>query len=162
MIFLLGLLWVVRVFRLGRLLWFFEGVKGVCWLLFILVKLLFGLVNIVMLLGLIIFIYVIIGMLLFGYVKKSNGIMDVVNFEMFGNFMFLLFWVGIVVGWNIIFDLFMVFEFDCDLNMDNGGFNGNCGNCFFVVFFFVSYILIIFLIMINMYIVVILENFNEV
>lgn len=101
-------------------------------------------------------------MLLFGYVKKSNGIMDVVNFEMFGNFMFLLFWVGIVVGWNIIFDLFMVFEFDCDLNMDNGGFNGNCGNCFFVVFFFVSYILIIFLIMINMYIVVILENFNEV
>lgn len=101
-------------------------------------------------------------MFFFGYVKKINGIMDVVNFEIFGNLMFLLFCVGMVVGWNIIFDLFMVLLFDCDLYLENDGFNGNCGNSFFVVFFFVSYIIIIFLIIINMYIVVILENFNEV
>lgn len=156
-----GLLRVVRVFRLGRLLRFFEGAKGVRRLLFTLVKSLPGLVNIAMLLGLIIFIYAIIGMSSFGYVKKTNGITDVVNFETFGNSMLLLFRVGTAAGWNTILDPLMVTPPDCNKTLDNGGPNGDCGNKFLAVFFFVSYILIIFLIMINMYIAVILENFNE-
>lgn len=161
MIFSPGLLRVVRVFRLGRLLRFFEGAKGVRMLLFALVKSLPGLVNIAMLLCLIIFIYAIIGMSSFGYVKKTNGITDVVNFETFGNSMLLLFRVGTAAGWNTILDPLMVSTPDCDENLDNGGLNGNCGNRFLAVFFFVTYILIIFLIIINMYIAVILENFNE-
>jgi len=156
-----GLLRVVRVFRLGRLLRFFEGAKGVRRLLFALVKSLPGLVNIAMLLCLIIFIYAIIGMSSFGYVKKTNGITDVVNFETFGNSMLLLFRVGTAAGWNTILDPLMVTPPDCDPDLDNGGLNGNCGNRFLAVFFFVSYIVIIFLIIINMYIAVILENFNE-
>lgn len=156
-----GLLRVVRVFRLGRLLRFFEGAKGVRRLLFALVKSLPGLVNIAMLLCLIIFIYAIIGMSSFGYVKKTNGITDVVNFETFGNSMLLLFRVGTAAGWNTILDPLMVSPPDCDPHLKNGGLNGNCGNSFLAVFFFVSYILIIFLIIINMYIAVILENFNE-
>lgn len=156
-----GLLRVVRVFRLGRLLRFFEGAKGVRRLLFALVKSLPGLVNIAMLLCLIIFIYAIIGMSSFGYVKKTNGITDVVNFETFGNSMLLLFRVGTAAGWNTILDPLMVSPPDCDPDLDNGGLNGNCGNRFLAVFFFVSYIIIIFLIIINMYIAVILENFNE-
>lgn len=161
MIFSPGLLRVVRVFRLGRLLRFFEGAKGVRRLLFALVKSLPGLVNIAMLLCLIIFIYAIIGMSSFGYVKKSNGITDVVNFETFGNSMLLLFRVGTAAGWNTILDPLMVTPPDCNKTLDNGGPNGDCGNEFLAVFFFVSYILIIFLIIINMYIAVILENFNE-
>ena len=156
-----GLLRVVRVFRLGRLLRFFEGAKGVRRLLFALVKSLPGLVNIAMLLCLIIFIYAIIGMSSFGYVKKTNGITDVVNFETFGNSMLLLFRVGTAAGWNTILDPLMVSPPDCDPDLNNGGLNGNCGNRFLAVFFFVSYIIIIFLIIINMYIAVILENFNE-
>lgn len=156
-----GLLRVVRVFRLGRLLRFFEGAKGVRRLLFALVKSLPGLVNIAMLLCLIIFIYAIIGMSSFGYVKKTNGITDVVNFETFGNSMLLLFRVGTAAGWNTILDPLMVSAPDCDPDIENDGENSNCGNRFLAVFFFVSYILIIFLIIINMYIAVILENFNE-
>ena len=161
MIFSPGLLRVVRVFRLGRLLRFFEGAKGVRRLLFALVKSLPGLVNIAMLLCLIIFIYAIIGMSSFGYVKKTNGITDVVNFETFGNSMLLLFRVGTAAGWNTILDPLMVTPPDCNNTLDNGGPNGDCGNRILAVFFFVSYILIIFLIIINMYIAVILENFNE-
>lgn len=161
MIFSPGLLRVVRVFRLGRLLRFFEGAKGVRRLLFALVKSLPGLVNIAMLLCLIIFIYAIIGMSSFGYVKKTNGITDVVNFETFGNSMLLLFRVGTAAGWNTILDPLMVTPPDCNETLDNGGPNGDCGNKILAVFFFVSYILIIFLIIINMYIAVILENFNE-
>ena len=161
MIFSPGLLRVVRVFRLGRLLRFFEGAKGVRRLLFALVKSLPGLVNIATLLCLVIFIYAIIGMSSFGYVKKSNGITDVVNFETFGNSMLLLFRIGTAAGWNTILDPLMVRPPDCDPHLPDSGPNGNCGNRFLAVFFFVSYILIIFLIIINMYIAVILENFNE-
>jgi len=75
--------------------------------------------------------------------------------------MLLLFRVGTAAGWNTILDPLMVTPPDCDPDLDNGGLNGNCGNRFLAVFFFVSYIVIIFLIIINMYIAVILENFNE-
>lgn len=161
MIFSPGLLRVVRVFRLGRLLRFFEGAKGVRRLLFTLVKSLPGLVNIAMLLFLIIFIYAIIGMSSFGYVKKTNGITDVVNFETFGNSFLLLFRVGTAAGWNTILDPLMVTPPDCDDTATEKSPTGDCGNRILAVIFFVTYILIIFLIMINMYIAVILENFNE-
>lgn len=158
-----GLLRVVRVFRIGRLLRFFEGAKGVRRLLFALVKSLPGLVNIATLLFLIIFIYAIIGMSSFAYVKKTNGITDVVNFETFGNSMLLLFRIGTAAGWNTILDPMMVTVPDCDPNLTPPGkaMNGNCGNPVLAVIYFVSYILLIFLIIVNMYIAVILENFNE-
>lgn len=160
MIFSPGLLRVVRVFRLGRLLRFFEGAKGVRRLLFALVKSLPGLGNIATLLCLVIFIYAIIGMSSFSYVKKSNGIDEVVNFETFGNSMLLLFRVGTAAGWNTILDPLMSQPPDCDETFE-GRPNGNCGMPLLAVPYFVSYILAIFLIIINMYIAVILENFNE-
>lgn len=158
-----GLLRVARVFRIGRLLRFFEGAKGVRRLLFALVKSLPGLVNIATLLFLIIFIYAIIGMSSFAYVKKANGITDVVNFETFGNSMLLLFRIGTAAGWNTILDPMMVDIPDCDPKFSPPGvkMGGNCGKPLLAVIYFVSYILFIFLIIINMYIAVILENFNE-
>lgn len=62
------------------------------------------------------FIYVIIGMLLFGYVKKIGVLNDVVNFEMFGSSMLLLFRLFILVGWNDVFELLLIKMFDCDEN----------------------------------------------
>lgn len=159
-----GLLRVVRVFRLGRLLRFFESAKGIRRLLFALVKSLPGLVNIAMLLFLIIFIYSIIGMSLFGYVKKWNGITEVVNFETFGNSMLLLFRIGTAAGWNTILDPIMLEQGRppyCDANKEPGGMNGDCGIPWLAVIYFVSYITLLFLIIVNMYIAVILENFNE-
>lgn len=82
-----------------------------------------------------------------------------VNFEIFGCFMLLLFCLFIGVGWNDILELLMFCEFDCDLNY--GGFlNGNCGFFVGVVIYFVFYIFIVFFIIVNMYIVIIFENVN--
>merc|ERR1719285_1618105 len=39
---------------------------------------------------------------------------------------------------------------------------GDCGNKGLAIFFFIVYILVVFLIIINMYIAVILENFDEI
>ena len=155
-----GLLRVVRVFRLARLLRFFEGAKGIRSLLFALVKSLPGLANIGCLLFLFMFIYACIGMSLWGNVKHTGYLDDVVNFETFFSSLLLLFRIATAAGWNTILEPMMVQPPDCDENKDNLP-NGDCGTPWLAVIYFVSYILLIFLVTVNMYIAVILENFNE-
>lgn len=155
-----GLLRVVRVFRLARLLRFFESAKGIRSLLFALVKSLPGLANIGCLLFLFMFIYACIGMSLWGNIKHTGYLDDVVNFETFFSSLLLLFRIATAAGWNTILEPMMVTPPDCDPNM-NGQPNGDCGIPWLAVVYFVSYILLIFLVTVNMYIAVILENFNE-
>lgn len=49
---------------------------------------------------------------------------------------------------------------DCDITYMKQP-NGNCGHPVIAIIFFVSFIIINFMIVINMYIAVILENFNQ-
>jgi hypothetical protein len=155
-----GLLRVVRVFRLARLLRFFEGAKGIRSLLFALVKSLPGLANIGCLLFLFMFIYACIGMSLWGNVKLTGYLDDVVNFRTFFSSLLLLFRIATAAGWNTILEPMMVTPPDCDPDY-KGLPSGNCGTPWLAVIYFVSYILLIFLVTVNMYIAVILENFNE-
>ena len=47
--------------------------------------------------------------------------------------------------------------------MEDGGDDvGDCGNATLAIIFFIAYIVVVFLIIINMYIAVILENFDEI
>ncbi|XP_048586351.1 sodium channel protein 1 brain isoform X2 [Nematostella vectensis] len=156
-----SLLRVVRVFRVGRLLRFFEAARGIRRLLFSLVISTPALFNIGALLFLIIFIYAIIGMSIFGHVKKTEALNDVVNFETFGSSFVLLFRLMTSAGWNDILDPLMISEPDCDPNY-RGLPSGNCGNKYMAPIYLGSFVVIIFLILINMYIAVILENYNQV
>jgi hypothetical protein len=155
-----GLLRVVRVFRLARLLRFFESAKGIRSLLFALVKSLPGLANIGCLLFLFMFIYACIGMSLWGNIKLTGYLDDVVNFRTFFSSLLLLFRIASAAGWNTILEPMMITPPDCDENLDVSP-NGDCGTPWLAVIYFVSYILLIFLVTVNMYIAVILENFNE-
>ena len=164
------LLRVVRVFRIGRVLRLVKAAKGIRKLLFALVISLPALFNIGMLLALVIFIYAIFGMSLFGTVQLTGALDDVVNFQTFGNSMVLLFRLTTAGGWNDILEPLMVTTGDgCNKTHmfmpDNGEArevpNGNCGNAGLAVFFMVSFVIITFLIMINMYIAVILENYSQ-
>ena len=157
-----GLFRVVRVFRLGRLLRFFDGAKGIRKLLFTIVKSAPALSNIGTLLFLIIFIYAIMAMNLFGQLAHQGAINEIANFETFGSSMCLLFRISTAAGWNGVLDAAMVQPPLCDPTKGSGGISkGNCGNKLVAVLFFVSYIVLIVLIIINMYIAVILENFNQ-
>jgi len=51
---------------------------------------------------------------------------------------------------------------DCDRHLENGNpsKNGNCGNYALGVAFFCTYLVMTFLIVVNMYIAIILENFG--
>uniref|UniRef100_A0A3P9I943 Sodium channel protein n=1 Tax=Oryzias latipes TaxID=8090 RepID=A0A3P9I943_ORYLA len=154
---------VIRLARIGRVLRLIKSAKGIRTLLFALMMSLPALFNIGLLLFLVMFIYAIFGMSSFAYVKKDKGIDDLFNFETFGNSMICLFQITTSGGWDTLLDpILNSNETDCDRNKEHPGSNtkGDCGNPPVGIAFFVSYIIISFLIVVNMYIAVILENFN--
>ncbi|XP_014104648.1 PREDICTED: sodium channel protein type 2 subunit alpha-like isoform X6 [Pseudopodoces humilis] len=154
---------VVRLARIGRILRLIKGAKGIRTLLFALMMSLPALFNIGLLLFLVMFIYAIFGMSNFAYVKREVGIDDMFNFETFGNSMICLFQITTSAGWNNLLNPILNSGApDCDPHKDHPGSSvkGDCGNPSVGIFFFVSYIIISFLVVVNMYIAVILENFS--
>ncbi|XP_015592583.1 sodium channel protein 60E [Cephus cinctus] len=155
------LLRVVRVFRIGRILRLIKAAKGIRKLLFALVVSLPALFNIGALLALITFIYAIIGMSVFGHVRKQGALDDMVNFETFGRSMQLLFRLMTSAGWNDVLESLMVQPPDCDPTPTSRQMNGDCGYPLLAITYFTSFIIISYMIVINMYIAIILENFNQ-
>ncbi|RVE70489.1 hypothetical protein OJAV_G00065000 [Oryzias javanicus] len=153
---------VIRLARIGRILRLIKGAKGIRTLLFALMMSLPALFNIGLLLFLVMFIFSIFGMSNFGYVKHSAGIDDLYNFETFGNSMIILFMITTSAGWDGLLLPILNYPPDCDSNLENPGttVKGDCGNPSVGIFFFVMYIIISFLIVVNMYIAIILENFS--
>ncbi|XP_045030730.1 sodium channel protein 60E isoform X2 [Daphnia magna] len=154
------LLRVVRVFRLGRVLRLVKAAKGIRKLLFALIVSLPALFNIGALLALITFIYAIIGMALFGHVTHSGAINEMVNFETFGRSMLLLFRLMTGAGWNDILNPLLIQPPYCDITYHNLPY-GNCGSPILATLYLVSFIVLSSMIVINMYIAVLLENFNQ-
>ncbi|XP_018409741.1 PREDICTED: sodium channel protein type 2 subunit alpha-like [Nanorana parkeri] len=154
---------VIRLARIGRILRLIKGAKGIRTLLFALMMSLPALFNIGLLLFLVMFIYAIFGMSNFAYVKKEAGIDDMYNFETFGNSMICLFMITTSAGWDGLLAPILNSKYpDCDPAIEHPGSSvrGDCGNPSVGIFFFVSYIIISFLVVVNMYIAVILENFG--
>ncbi|KFM60100.1 Sodium channel protein 60E, partial [Stegodyphus mimosarum] len=160
------LLRVIRLIRIGRILRLIKAAKGIRKLLFALVISLPALFNIGALLFLVTFVYAIIGMSLFGHVKLpeagsgTGGLSEMVNFQTFANSMILLFRLATSAGWNDVLDALMVQPPNCDIHYMNLP-NGNCGHPTLAVIYLVTYIIINFMVIINMYIAVILENLSQ-
>ncbi|GFR23957.1 sodium channel protein 60E [Trichonephila clavata] len=155
------LLRVIRLVRIGRILRLIKAAKGIRKLLFALVISLPALFNIGALLFLITFVYAIVGMFLFGHVRLqdsdgvSGGLSEMVNFQTFANSMILLFRLTTSAGWNDVLDSLMIQPPNCDPQL------GDCGHPTLAVVYLVTYIIINFMVIINMYIAVILENLSQ-
>ncbi|NXS28311.1 SCN5A protein, partial [Pomatostomus ruficeps] len=150
---------VIRLARIGRILRLIRGAKGIRTLLFALMMSLPALFNIGLLLFLVMFIYAIFGMANFAYVKMEGGIDDMFNFQTFANSMLCLFQITTSAGWDgLLSPILNTGPPFCDPNIN--GTIGECGKPAIGIIYFVSYIIISFLIVVNMYIAVILENFN--
>ncbi|XP_030244894.1 sodium channel protein para isoform X20 [Drosophila navojoa] len=154
------LLRVVRVAKVGRVLRLVKGAKGIRTLLFALAMSLPALFNICLLLFLVMFIFAIFGMSFFMHVKEKSGINDVYNFKTFGQSMILLFQMSTSAGWDGVLDA-IINEEACDPPDNDKGYPGNCGSATVGITFLLSYLVISFLIVINMYIAVILENYSQ-
>ncbi|KAF4024151.1 hypothetical protein G4228_016072 [Cervus hanglu yarkandensis] len=153
---------VIRLARIGRILRLIRGAKGIRTLLFALMMSLPALFNIGLLLFLVMFIYSIFGMASFASVKWEAGIDDMFNFQTFANSMLCLFQITTSAGWDgLLSPILNTGPPYCDPNLIiNNSTRGDCGNPIVGIIFFTTYIIISFLIVVNMYIAVILENFN--
>ncbi|KAL8164881.1 UNVERIFIED_CONTAM: Sodium channel protein type 5 subunit alpha [Gekko kuhli] len=153
---------VIRLARIGRILRLIRGAKGIRTLLFALMMSLPALFNIGLMLFLVMFIYAIFGMANFAYVKKEHGIDDMFNFQTFANSMLCLFQITTSAGWDgLLNPILNTGPPYCDPygNHTNNS-KGDCGSPAVGILFFVTYIIISFLIVVNMYIAIILENFS--
>ncbi|XP_074158315.1 sodium channel protein type 9 subunit alpha-like [Sminthopsis crassicaudata] len=160
-----GQMQAIRLMRCGRVLNFIKGTKGIGTLISAMILSLPALLNIVLLFFLIMIIYAIIGMSQFAYVKKDAGINDMFNFETFGNSIFCLFQITTFAGWDgLIAPILNTGPPDCDPEKLRPGISlkGDCGSPIFGIFYFVSFLIISFLLLVNMFIIVILEIFNAV
>ncbi|XP_023372130.1 sodium channel protein type 7 subunit alpha [Otolemur garnettii] len=148
---------IVHVLRLGK------GPKVFHDLMLPFVLSLPALLNIGLLIFLLMFVYAICGMYNFAYVKKEAGINDVSNFETFVSSMLCLFQVTIFAGWDGMLKAIFRSEWsDCDPDKINPGtqVRGDCGSPSVGILYFVSYILLSWLVIVNMYIVVVMEFLN--
>lgn len=161
------LLRVVRVFRIGRVIRLVKAAKGIRKLLFALIISVPALFNIATLLFLFMFIFAIIGMMFFMNVRHKDALDETTNFETFGRSILLLFRLSTSAGWNdVLYPL--IDESDCNrthytdsLGVPVQASQGDCPNQTLAVIFFVCYLFVSFMVIINMYIAVILENFNQ-
>ncbi|XP_064171574.1 sodium channel protein type 4 subunit alpha B-like isoform X1 [Anguilla rostrata] len=154
---------IMRAARIGCILRLIRGFEGVNKLLRALMMSLPAIFNFVLLLFINMFIFSIIGMSLFGHVKKMHGINDMTNFETFGNSMLSMFQTTTLAGWDgLLLPILHSGPPDCDPYFENPGTSvrGNCASPTLGIIFFCSYIIISLLIVVNMYIAIILENFK--
>nr|UIX25865.1 voltage-gated sodium channel alpha subunit [Lymnaea stagnalis] len=162
------LLRVIRVFRIGRILRLIKGAKGIRKLLFALIISLPAIFNIGALLFLIMYMYAIIGMSSFIHVRVNGVMTEIINFQTFGNSFMLLLRLATSAGWNDILEALLISPPYCNPNfytLPDGTMKesvyGDCGTPYLAIPYMVSYIIIVWLIVINMYIAVILENFSQ-
>lgn len=74
--------------------------------------------------------------------------------------MHLLFRLITSAGWNDVLESLMVEPPECDPHYKHQS-NGDCGYPLLAILYFTSFIIINYMIVINMYIAIILENFNQ-
>ncbi|RMZ93884.1 sodium channel para isoform X6 [Brachionus plicatilis] len=155
---------VVRVVRIGRILRLVKGARGIRTLLFALAISMPALINIGLLLLLVIFIYAIFGMFFFMYVKYDAGLNELFNFENIYRSMITLFPLCTSAGWaSVLKALTNDHPPDCDPTVPTLSqiSKGNCSNSTIAIPYLISYLVISFLVVVNMYIAVILENFSQ-
>ncbi|KAI1884137.1 hypothetical protein AGOR_G00223350 [Albula goreensis] len=149
-----------RIFRLVRLI---RTAKGIQQLLSSLMMSSPAIFNISLVFFLIMYTYSLFGMYNFGHVKKMMPSSDdIFNFETIGNSIICMFMISTWSGWDLLDPIMASVPPDCDPYLENPGSDvrGNCGSPAVGIVFFCSYIIMSFLLVANMCIVIILENFN--
>ncbi|XP_053122282.1 sodium channel protein type 5 subunit alpha-like isoform X3 [Hemicordylus capensis] len=152
---------IIRVVRISRILRLIRAARGIRTLLFALLMSLPALANIGLLLFLIMFIYAIFGMKNFACAGCGDHIDNIFNFQTFGGSMLCLLQMTTSAGWDgLLHDMLDSINASCFPNVTMMHLNRASVTNGVAIGYFVSYIIISFLIVVNMYIAVIIENFS--
>ena len=124
--------------------------------------------NVGGLLTLFIYLYSVLGVFLFAHVKLNNQLSEHANFQTFGNAALTLFRISTGESWNsLMFDCGRQrsIDYECVVEQtyeeqQRDGIQG-CGNMLSSRAFFISYMLLIPFIFLNLFIAIILEGFEK-
>eukprot|EP01062_Namystynia_karyoxenos_P077655 TRINITY_DN7862_c0_g1_i2.p1 TRINITY_DN7862_c0_g1~~TRINITY_DN7862_c0_g1_i2.p1 ORF type:complete len:1743 (+),score=545.20 TRINITY_DN7862_c0_g1_i2:113-5341(+) len=152
----LGVVTVFRVLRILRLARMARSAKGVHLLLKTLFLSLPSLFNVVGIVTLIFFVFAVVGMRLFGRVRRGPSMGRYANFETFGNAMLMLLRLCTGGGWQGVMADCRVEAPECDQRL------GECGSHPAAVAYFVAFTLCGMYVLLNLFIAVILDSFDEV
>nr|KAG5688830.1 hypothetical protein BaRGS_017062 [Batillaria attramentaria]KAG5709200.1 hypothetical protein BaRGS_028656 [Batillaria attramentaria] len=124
--------------------------------------------NIMALLLLVVYIYAIVGMVMFANVKLTGEIDEFENFHNFYHSVVLLIRLATKAGWNKVLQSLLIQPPDCDpeyITLSDGTKRksqyGECGVPWMAIPYMVSYIFVVNLLLMNLYIGVILENYTQ-
>lgn len=129
-----------------------------------------SLANIGSLLILIMYIYSIIGMIYFGEVMQNGNMNDYITFQTFPSAFITLFTTALGDEWNFTMASFARSkspDYQCIDNPDYSAYSGNgqqtvgCGSHVGSFAFFVSYMFIVGLVFLRLFIAIILEGYKQ-
>lgn len=134
---------VVRVLRVSRLVRLLKVLKGIQELMTVLAHSVTAILNVLLLVLLIFFIYAILGVFILHELPMSGAIDEYTNFEDFGMAMMALLRIATGENWNGIM---------YDASRHVGGW---------CILYFTSFITITTFIMLNLFVMVILQNYDD-
>ena len=120
-----------------------------------------ALVNVVSLLGLLIFMYAVLGVQLFTYVVRGDMLTEDRNFESFGNALLLLFQALTGDDWAAMMNACSASPVDTECVAEQDGQPSSCGSRYAAIPFFVSFQFLGSFVFLNLIVAVILENFTS-
>lgn len=147
---------LLRLFRITRVLHFIPWTRRIRKLLLAFVKSLPALFNIAFVLFITMVVFSLIGMFNFAYVKKEFGINDLFNFETFCSSLICMFMTSTTTTWDSLLLPIMNRPPLCDPFAEHPGSDviGDCSSPALGVAFFTTYLLLTFLLLIQLYITV--------
>jgi hypothetical protein len=145
---------IIRLFRISRMFRLIKSLKGVNSLLETLMVSLPAFWNVGALVLLLFFIYSYVGVLTFGTTIRGDSLNEHANFESFQVAMLTLFRVATNDEWAGLMKDCAVQPPACDMKA------GNCGSWGSYPFF-ISFVIIVSMILLNLFTAVIIENFEN-
>jgi ABC-type Na+ efflux pump permease subunit len=117
-----------------------------------------------------IYMYAIVGVIYFGEVKRSGQMNDYINFESFISAFITLFTVATADTWNLTMASFTLSRapwYDCIENpsyddyLANGENTVGCGNRYGALVYFVSFMFIVSLVFLKLFIGIIIDGYKS-
>lgn len=161
---------VIRAFRVGRLLKLFRYLEQLN-LIFMTLTMTFPVMtNVGSLLFLFFYIYSVLGMFLFAQIRPNYPMNNNLNFQSIGNSMLTMIRAFTGENWQEVMHAVSrgrhpfyqcVEEHSYQDFLDNGKVPNGCGNRPIAICFFTTFVMLVSLVFINLFVAIILEGFDE-
>ncbi|EDV26570.1 uncharacterized protein TRIADDRAFT_3620, partial [Trichoplax adhaerens] len=154
---------ILRIFRVVRILRLLRSARGMRRLLMSLIASAPALLNIAALLCVISFTYSIVGIALFKGVKKQGTIDNTLNFQSYTKATIILIQLSTASGWTDFLDALSIQPPDCVPSTNETTIipTGNCGSRVLATIYIITYMIMAWFILINLFIAVILNNYQD-